>query len=70
MKARTASRAAWSLWFLIVGLSAASLVLTLLNRSVLGPIDTVVLVGMAVAAVGYGTVGGLIAASRDRKSVV
>jgi signal transduction histidine kinase len=67
MKARTASRAAWSLWYLIVGLSVASFVLTLLIRSVLDPIDTVVLLGMAVAAVGYGTVGSLITAGRQNR---
>ena len=67
MRARTASRAAWSLWYLIVGLSAASFVLTLLSRSVLDPIDAAVLVGMAIAAVGYGTVGALITASRQNR---
>ena len=67
MKARTASRAAWSLWYLVVGLSAASFVLTLLNRSVLNPTDTIVLVGTGVAAVGYGTVGALISASRQNR---
>jgi signal transduction histidine kinase len=67
MRARTASRAAWSLWYLIVGLSASSFVLTLLTRSILVPTDTAVLVGMAVAAVGYGTVGVLITANRQNR---
>src|SRR5947209_12756386 len=64
MKARAASRMAWSLWGLIVALSGAALLLTFLDRAVVDPIDFVPLVSMPVAAVGYGTVGALISARR------
>src|SRR5439155_26242897 len=67
MKARTASRAAWLLWSLTAGLSGASLVLTFLNRSVLGGADLVADIGMPVAAVGSGTVGALITARRRNR---
>ena len=65
MKARTASRTAWSLWLLIVGTSAATVVLsTLSNRSRLEGTDLFLIIGMSIAAVGYGTVGALITARR------
>jgi hypothetical protein len=67
MKARTASRAAWVLWALTVALSGASLVLTLLNRSVLEGVDLVANIGIPIAAVGYGTVGALITARRRNR---
>jgi two-component system NarL family sensor kinase len=64
MKARAASRAAWSLWGLIVALSGSALLLTFLDRAVVDPIDFIPLLSMPVAAVGYGTVGALISARR------
>ena len=68
MKARTASRTAWSLWLLIVGTSAATVVLsTLSNRSRLEGTDLFLIIGMSIAAVGYGTVGALITARRHNR---
>ncbi len=67
MKARAASRLAWSLWGLIVALSGAALVLTFLDRAVVDPVDLIPLVSMPVAAVGYGTVGALIGARRQNR---
>src|SRR6266542_4368713 len=67
MKARAASRLAWSLWGLIVALSGAALVLTFLDRAVVDPVDLIPLVSMPVAAVGYGTGGALIGARRQNR---
>ena len=65
VKARIARRVVWLLWAGIVGLSGAGFVLTLSNRSVINGGDLTVTVGMCLAAVGYGTVGTLIAARRQ-----
>jgi signal transduction histidine kinase len=68
MKARTASRTAWSLWFLIAGTSAATVVLTTLsNPSRLEGLDLGLIISMSIAAVGYGTVGALITARRHNR---
>ena len=66
MKARTAPRAVWSLWAVIAGLSVAALALTALDRSVIDQGDVLVQVGMSLAALGYGTVGAMIAAHRQK----
>jgi signal transduction histidine kinase len=67
VKARIARRVVWLLWAGIVGLSGAGFVLTLSNRSVINGGDLTVTVGMCLAAVGYGTVGTLIAARRQNR---
>src|SRR5207249_9312354 len=61
---RTASRIAWTAWLLIVGFTAASVVLTVLNWSHVNQADLVIFLGMPVAALGYGTIGAIITARR------
>jgi signal transduction histidine kinase len=66
-KARTASRVIWSVWFVLVGLTGATVFLAIVNRGLLDQQDALVGVAMAVAGVGYGTVGALITARRQNR---
>src|SRR6266516_3589459 len=67
MRARMARRAVWALWALIAGLGGVALVLDFSNRSVVIQADFLVVVGMSVATVAYGTVGALITARRQNR---
>jgi signal transduction histidine kinase len=67
MRARMARRVVGALWALIAGLGGAALVLDFSNRSVVTQADFLVVVGMSVATVAYGTVGALITARRHNR---
>jgi signal transduction histidine kinase len=67
MNARLAPRMVWSLWALIAALGGAALVLDFSNRSGVTQPDFLVIGGMSIAAVAYGTVGALIAARRQNR---
>lgn len=70
MKAKTASRLAWTLWFIAIALAAAAVVFLVLGRHTPPPPGTFGFRGFsAVFAVAFGTVGALIASRRPENPI-
>jgi signal transduction histidine kinase len=69
VKPRTASRPAWSLWGLTLGLLGVDLVLGMLNGSFAEGEDYFYLVLVILTAIGYATVGALIASRHGGNAI-
>ena len=69
LSTRAASRLAWSVWMLSVALAALGALLLNANRSATDPVSSPYAVNAVVAALGFSTVGALVASRRPENPI-
>ncbi|MDP9476859.1 MAG: GAF domain-containing sensor histidine kinase [Actinomycetota bacterium] len=69
LSTRAASRLAWSVWMLSVALAALGALLLIANRSVADPVSSPYATNAVVAALGFSTVGALVASCRPENPI-